>query len=234
MLAVFLALGTWQKNELISSKQTLLAQSQAALNKARETDNLAQQLRHDYEQLLPLLRQQRHTVDTLQSLALLQHVRSNQSFWFVLFADPVSYFTAQPWGDTNPPPAHSAITNLPTPPIHGFIAELCLPEQGDALRRTLSALVTHLKESQLFQNVDSLPAERRRQLVDPSVLIPEYFTLLFELPEDRLEPNSPATNRPPPDAIANPTTASSTSGTRRSFSSELPASDTAEPPSPKP
>jgi hypothetical protein len=183
MLAVSLALGTWQKYELFTSKKNLLAQSQAALDKAQQTDTFGRQLRHDYEQLLPLLRHQRQTLDTLQALALLKNSRSNLSFWFVLFADPKSYFTARPWGETNPPPPSA--TPIAAPPFHkGFITELCLPEQGDAMRQSLSQLVENLKQSSLFKNVDSLPADRRRNLVDPAVLLPENFTLVLELPDD--------------------------------------------------
>jgi Tfp pilus assembly PilM family ATPase len=194
MLAVFLALGTWQKQELLDSKENLLAQSRSALNKARQADAFGRQLRRDYDQLTPLLKQHRKTLDTLQTLALLQSTRSNQSFWFVLFADPTSYFTARPWGETNPPPPSTILaTNLPLP--LGFITELCLPEQGEAMRRSLSQLVTNLKQSQLFQNVDSLPADRRRNLVDPAVLLPEHFTLVLELPENRFPAQNPAVDR---------------------------------------
>jgi hypothetical protein len=149
--------------------------------------------------LLPLLKQQRHTLDTLQTLALLQQARSNQSFWYVLFADPASYFAARPWGETNPPP--QTATPAPAPALNGFIVELCLPEQGDAMRLTLSQLVTNLKQSNLFQNVDSLPADRRRSLVDPGVLLPEHFALELVLPDDRFPDLELVTDRKTP---ANP------------------------------
>ncbi|MCL4178968.1 MAG: pilus assembly protein PilM [Verrucomicrobia bacterium] len=184
MLAFFLGLGTWHKHELLKSKETLLTQSQAALSKARQTEEFARQLRRDYQHLLPLIEHQRQTLDTLQTLALLQQTRSNQSYWFVLFADAQSYFAARPWGETNPPPpAATPVAAQPVPP--GFITELCLPEQGDAMRRTLSQLVSDLKQSHLFQNVDLLAADRRRSLVDPAVLLPEHFALSLELPENR-------------------------------------------------
>ena len=120
----------------------------------------------------------------------------------MLFADPTSYFTARPWGETNPPPPSTlSATNLALP--HGFITELCLPEQGEAMRRSLSQLVSDLKQSQLFQNVDSLSADRRRNLVDPAVLLPEHFTLVLELPEGPVagpesaaDPNNPKPSNP--------------------------------------
>jgi Tfp pilus assembly PilM family ATPase len=203
MLALFLGLGTWQKHELLKSKETLLAQSQAALDKARQTDEVGRRLRRDYQHLLPLLQHQRRTLDTLQTLALLQQTRSNQSYWFVLFADPQSYFAARPWGETNPPPPVAGPTSL-SPVPHGFIAELCVPEQGDAMRRTLSQLVAELRLSRLFQNVDSLPADRRRSLVDPALLLPEHFALVLELPENRLPSPEAAVNAGTPDHKADP------------------------------
>jgi Tfp pilus assembly PilM family ATPase len=196
MLAVFLALGTWQKRELLDSKESLLVQSRSALNQARQADAFGRQLRREHDQLIPLLNQHRKTLETLQTLALLQSARSNQSFWFVLFADPTSYFTARPWGETNSPPPSSTPTNYLALP-HGFITEVCLPEQGEAMRRSLSQLVSDLKQSQLFQNVDSLAADRRRNLVDPSVLLPEHFTLVLELPPDRFPAPNPAANPKP-------------------------------------
>ncbi len=200
VLALFLGLGTWQKHALLRSKEALLTQSRNALQKVRETDELDRQLRRDYEDLLPILKQQRRTLDTLQTLALLQQARSNQAFWFVLFADPDSYFLARPWGETNPPPA-SATPPPQSASLNGFIAELCLPEQGDPMRHTLSQLVNDLKQSHLFQNVDSLPADRRRSLVDPSVLLPEHFALVLELPGERFpEQQLPAE----PKALAGP------------------------------
>ena len=136
MLTVFLGLGTWQKYELLKSKELLLSQSQDALDKARRADAMGRQLRREYEQLRPLLKQQRQTLDALQALALLQQARSNQSLWFVLFADAQSYFSARPWGETNPPPP-SATVPAPLPFKRGYIAELCVPEQGEAMRRTV-------------------------------------------------------------------------------------------------
>ena len=86
-------------------------------------------------------------------------------------------------------------TNLALP--HGFITEVCLPEQGEAMRRSLSQLVNDLKQSQLFQNVDSLAADRRRNLVDPAVLLPEHFTLVLELPQARFPTQDSAADRKP-------------------------------------
>jgi hypothetical protein len=70
-----------------------------------------------------------------------------------------------------------------------FIAELCIPEQGEARRRDLNQLVAALRGSGLFQNVDSLPEDQRRPLADPSVVLAEsHSALLLEYGGDPFEP----------------------------------------------
>ncbi len=190
LVALLLAFGTWQRLEEGLDKRSLLADSKTALEKARLTEQLSRQLVEDYDRLRPVLQRRAQTLDTLQTLALLQQARSNQSFWYVLFADQKSYYAAPLWGATNAP----AATNAPSLPAFaptnppgskdGFIAELCVPEEGDAQRRTLSRLVADLKRSPLFKNVDSLSADRRRSLVDTNVVLADrHFALDLELAE---------------------------------------------------
>jgi hypothetical protein len=64
----------------------------------------------------------------------------------------------------------------------GFIAEVCIPEEGEAQRRTLSALVGQLKQDPIFANVDLVAADRIRPIVDPKVTIPgRTFSVALEL-----------------------------------------------------
>jgi Tfp pilus assembly PilM family ATPase len=195
LVALVLALGTWQKLAELLDKRSLLADSRTALEKARLTDDLSRQLAERYDRLRPVLQRQEQTLNTLQSLALLQQVRSNQSFWYVLFADQESYYTAPPWGATNAPGPTNVIvapTAAPTnvPPLKdGFVAELCVPEEGDAQRRTLSRVVTELKRSPLFKNVDSLSADRRRAVADTNVVLADrHFALELEVAENPFRP----------------------------------------------
>ena len=44
-------------------------------------------LHQGYDELRPLFERQQTTMDTLQSLALLQSAHSNRSLWYVLIAD---------------------------------------------------------------------------------------------------------------------------------------------------
>ena len=106
---LLLAFGTWHKSSLISRKQALLAKVQAGQEAVEANDALAAELTAEYEGFRPLFASQQNTLDTLQTLALLQQSRSNRSFWYVLLADQQSYFS-QPTGppSTNKP----ARTNL--------------------------------------------------------------------------------------------------------------------------
>jgi Tfp pilus assembly PilM family ATPase len=197
IVTVVLGLGTWQKQELAASKQTLLEQSRETLGKAQRIEDFTLLLRQHYERLQPGLNRQQSTLDALQTLALLQQVRSNQTFWFVLFSDVPSYVAARPWGETNGAPPNAGPAATPFPVREGFLAEVCVPERGDAMRRTLSQLVTDLRNAEFFANVDLLPPDRRRAVVDPALLLPDqHFTLALELPPDRFPTLPPLPDRP--------------------------------------
>jgi len=183
-VALVLAFGTWQQLRLFRQKKTLLAETQAALEKARSTEALTGLLFQQYETLRPILQRQRQTWDTLKTLSALRQVRSNQNFWCILLADQQSYFTARTPGQTNPPLPFGLVTNLPSPK-YGFVAELCVPEEPEAMRRHLSQIVNDLKRYALFRNVDALSADRRRNLVDSKLVVPDRTAALdLELAEN--------------------------------------------------
>lgn len=206
--AALLGLGFWQKVSLENRKQELQAQANSALQRARRIESLQRQFQADYHRLHPLLERQQATLDTLQALAALQETRSNRSFWYVLFADQQSYFGSSTLQTNEPPPTNvvGLIGPLPLePPVPtnritraGFIAELCIPEEGEAMRRTRSQLVTALKQNPRFKNVDTMPAEQRRPLAEPKVLLPNperHVALFLELATNEfLVAAAPATN----------------------------------------
>jgi Tfp pilus assembly PilM family ATPase len=192
LLVVALGFGTWQKRELIEHKQALMERSRTALDKARTIEELSMLARQRYERLRPGLERQQGTLDILRALALLQQVRGDKSYWFVLFSDVPSYLTAPPWGDTNPAPATLPVGPALFPVREGFVVEVCVPQRGEAMRTTLSQLVSDLREARLFANVDLLPADRRRPVVDTTVVLPDqHFTLALELPAGRIPPLPP-------------------------------------------
>lgn len=222
LLAGALARGIQQKRAWIEHKRELTRRSEAALQTALDIDRTYRALNLDYERVFPVLLRQRQTWETLQALAAVRESRTNDAFWYVLFADAPSYQagTSQldlvPAPGPRPRPATNAPagTNLPPAgPVREFITELCIPADGEALRRVLSDVAAQLRRHVLFRRVDALPDERKQQLVDPAVAVTNrVFALALEVagrplppPRALTPPSRPAgTGRTPatPDAAA--------------------------------
>ncbi len=205
---VALALGLWQKLALIESKQSLTNKVQAGLGVVSENTALTRDLLNGYGELRPLFERQQATVDTLQSLALLQSARSNRPLWCVLIADQQSYFAQPPTlTATNKPPAGAGETEFvsrrreltnASPARPGLIAELCVPEEVDAARTTLSLVVNSLKKSPVFERVDLLSEDLRRSLADPKVTLPErHFALALDFATTEFQVAATRQFRPP-------------------------------------
>jgi hypothetical protein len=202
IVALVLLFGTAQKFNLARKKNALLEQSQAVFEEAKGVEKLNRQLEEAYERLRPVLKQQKRTVDTLTTLSLLHKVRGDKKLWFVLFADQESYFSGQtaPLSPTNQPVAAALASTNPPLAKYGFIAELCLSEEGEAMRQTLRKVVSELKQNPAFTNVDTLPADQRKNLVSSNVYIPgHYFSLSIEMAENTFQnPLPPSEPKPPP------------------------------------
>ena len=218
---IALILGLWHKLVLIQQKQALANKVQAGLEVLQENTALTSDLVNGYDGLRTLFEHQQTSVDTLQSLALLQQARSNRSLWFVLVADQASYFSPPPTlaGTNKPaPPAesemagrrHDATNAAPAHP--GLIAELCVPDDPDAARATLSLVVNSLKKSPVFALVDALSEDIRRSLADPKVILPgshfalrlDFATTEFRAPAAARKSRPPSSSRPPANAETNP------------------------------
>lgn len=205
---VALALGCWQKLNLTQEQQALTNKVQAGLHTVQETAAANRELQKNYEELRPLFERQQRTTDILQSLALLQSVRSNQPWWGVLIADQQSYFSAASKGGTNKPVAATVEAELTagrrdptdTPPARpGLIAELCVPEDADAARSTLSLVVNSLKWSPIFERVDMLPEELRRNLADTNTIVPgRHFALVMDFAATQFQATVTSKLRPGP------------------------------------
>jgi len=215
-----LALGIWQKLSLIQDNKALKTKVQTGLSLLQTNTFLTRDLLKGYNELRPLFARQQGTVDTLQALAQLQIARSNRTLWCVLVADQQSYFAQPPTlVVTNPPPASAAegeftprrrdATNA-SPARPGLIAELCVPEETEAARNTLSLVVNSLKMSPVFGRVDLLSEDLRRSMADPKVILPErYFALAldFATSEFQAMTNRPAGSAPlgrPPAGTVSP------------------------------
>lgn len=197
LTGILLSFGTWHKLGLVNRKNELLSETLATLAQVKRAEGLLAELARDYERVRPVLERQKATWDTLKTLSLLQNVRGNRSFWYLLFADQRSYFSSQVESiGTNAP---STITNrLPVLEVsgrtntseikRGFIAELCIPDQGTNTRLTLSHIVTNLRMAPLFRNVDALPPDLKRDLVDPKLIVPDrHFAITIELNENEFQ-----------------------------------------------
>ncbi len=182
-----LAYGTWQNSSLFKRKQTLLRNTEVALASARSIAELATRIETGYESIRPVIERRRQTLRTLQSWLALTQARTNDDFWLVLFADAASYTT----GSTAPAPATNQVGTavVPTPASPSsqaeFITEVCIPREGDAARQVLSERVGALKRPGVFANVDALPLERKREWVDPRVMISNHvYGLVLEMPAE--------------------------------------------------
>ncbi len=212
------ALGTWHNLSLITRKQALLTKVQAGQDSVDENDALTGELLSEYETVRPVLAAKQNTVDTLKTLALLQQSRSNRSCWYVLIADQHTYFTQPlPQSSTNktartnsvgstanwapPSPFSGPWLGNASPARPGIIAELCIPEEAEAARRsTISQIVRELQQQGVFSKADQLSEDQRRPLADPKVVIPErQFVLTLEFVEtDFLKPSPGKRSGTPP------------------------------------
>jgi hypothetical protein len=195
--ALMLSLATWHKLSLVDRKKSLLGKVTAGQETYAANETLSAALVTDYEVLRPVFAAQKNTLDTLETLALLQNSRSNRSFWFVVVADQQSYFSAPiPPPSTNRPartnisvslpersPAPGAVTNVSLAKP-GLIAELCVPEDAEHARSMLSELVADLRKGKLFSKADLLSDDLRRNIADPKVVLPErHYVLSLDFDE---------------------------------------------------
>ena len=203
-----LAFGIWQKVSLIKRKQALANKVQAGLETVSANNALTVDMLNGYDMLRPLFERQQMTVDTLQTLALLQQARSNQSLWCVLLADQQSYFAQPPTvAGTNKADLTSESefgrrreTNSPARP--GLIAEVCVPNDPTVARTTLGAMVNNLKRAPVFGRVDLLSEDLRRSMADPKVILPDqHFALALDFATTEFQP---APRRPRPTTIRTP------------------------------
>lgn len=207
-----LGAGAWQKSREEARLSAALEAAQNAQARVRALRELSRQHAENVLRLRPLLEREQFNDDLLRALAWLSSARTTQSWWYVLFADTQTYMAAPPALEsaaaTNLPPVIGPVplsepmppTNRP-PPKPGFVAELCIPEEGEALRRSLSQTVAALQRNPRFKNVDTVPPEQRRALAEPKALLPNperHFALLLELATNEfLVVSAPATNPPP-------------------------------------
>ncbi len=200
MLAVALLVAVMNQSRQLAAKEEWQRRASTALQQARDIRTVAEGFNARMDAFRPVLDRQRQTVETLQSLGVIQRQRTNANHWYVLLADAVSYASGSngfasnapaPRATTLEPRLIPAPTNTP-PPARALIAEICLVPQGEQMRQALSELVGELKRYPLFRNVDVLPPERRRELISSNLVFADrHFALELNLPETELLPLIP-------------------------------------------
>ncbi len=222
ILAFIMASAIQHQRQVLDGKAEWKQRATRTLAEAREIRTLSESFNARQDALRPIFERQRQTVETLEVLAALQRQRTNDTHWYVLLGDRLSYAagsnhfaalappapprSAEPRPGSPPP----ASTNAPATPDRSFVAEVCLLPQGEKMRQALSELVADLKRFPLFRNVDILPAERRRAWVATNLVFPErHFALELNLSEAELLPPLPlprlaVTNREPRNSFRSP------------------------------
>lgn len=194
--AAVLYYSTMAQRRLLDRKEALRTRAGAVLQATREMVSLHARLHRDYVALHPVLAREQSTLDVIEALAALREPRTNRNHWYVLLADAASYAA----GTTLPPTLRtSKQPDLPPDPDvnpREYIAEVCVPDEGGTLS-TLSDLVGELRQRPIFRNVDALPPERRRNLVNPAVVVTNrVYAISLEMAGEAPQP---------PRALAEPT-----------------------------
>ncbi len=204
LLVALLGFAIHQKRDLVQRKREITARAQASLQSALAIDQAYRELNQHYAEVLPILERQRSTMEALQTLAAVRSARTNDDFWYVLFADATSYATGRtgvavesPPGD--PPPAANPTSASAS---REFVVEVCTPHDGERQRRILSDLVSTLKREVIFRRVDALPPERKRDWLATNVYVSNHvFAIAMEVagnelpPVSSLAPAAPETTR---------------------------------------
>ena len=210
LFLILLGVGTWQTAFAARQKSILRSQIEYGLKLAEQLENTKSVILQNYEKLRTVLYKKQVTMDTIQTLELITLSRSNKPMWFVLFADEQTYFNAPPLSGTNEPPQpdgvvimgpllptleYSATNKVVVRP--GYVVEVCIPEEGDTMRKTLSQLVSDLKRDPRFRNVDTIPFEQRRLMADQKTVLPDkHFAIFMELATNEFQ-SLQVTNEPP-------------------------------------
>lgn len=189
IVVLFLTVGSWQQYTAVNARRSRLATQKAELEQVREARRLESDVVRRYNRLRPVLERQRSTLDTLETLSVLEATAGDRDVWYSLFADRESYVSMPEIPATNQtnltnaavatPSTVPLLPSVPTEPsslagsAEGFIAVATVPGQIEAVRETVARVVEELNRNSLFEHVDTLSSDQRRPLVDPAVVVPD-------------------------------------------------------------
>lgn len=197
LIAIFFVLLTdaSARREGLREKMAALQELEKAYEKTGTVQELLTRRNSQYNKIVPIVQQQKRTRDLLKTLALMQEVRAEQEVWFVLLADGKSYFEGGAVSEReapvrargSPEPAEIARSETQAPGWNRFVVELSISAEGGKMLEILRNVVNTLGSGSIYRNVDTLAPRERKQLVDPSVTLPERtFSLNLELNSSEL------------------------------------------------
>lgn len=182
LVVLVLAVGTWYRTGQIQDKREFVRRTEEGIRRAEAIRKAAQDLSLGYRAIAPILQERQQSLEMLEVLSAVRGARTNQDFWYLLFGDAASY-AAAPIVPPSTNPAPAAAGPGPSGVKREYVAELCIPADGDAARRVLSQVVTDLKRQHEQARVDVLPSERKRSVVDPRVFLSNHvYAVSIEMP----------------------------------------------------
>jgi hypothetical protein len=190
---VVMLMAVIQKTMLWKMKNALIEEVQSGEHRFDQSLLVMQGLKREYRMLQPLIQAEQNTLTTLRILDAMQQIRTNQNGWMVLLADKDSYYAGDGHMLTNITTATNLISNPLTNRVNlrrGFILELVLNSEGEAMREELAELVAFLRERDFLYNADILPAYTRRALVNSNLVVQgKHFAVSLEMETSESAPS---------------------------------------------
>ena len=182
---VVMLVAVFQKGMLWKMKTELIEEVKDVELRFDQSLLVLQRLKQEYRMLQPLIQVEQDTYTAIEILGSMQHIRTNQNAWMVLLADQDSYYADDVLSSTNTTtsPDLELVNRTNRVNMHrGFILELVLKSEGEAMRQELADVVTFLRDQDFLFNADILPANTRRPLVDSELLIQDrHFAVSMEM-----------------------------------------------------
>ena len=182
---VVMLVAVFQKGMLWKMKTELIEEVKDVELRFDQSLLVLQRLKQEYRMLQPLIQVEQDTYTAIEILGSMQHIRTNQNAWMVLLADQDSYYADDVLSSTNTTTSPDLELVNRTNRVNmrrGFILELVLKSEGEAMRQELADVVTFLRDQDFLFNADILPADTRRPLVDPKLLIQDrHFAVSMEM-----------------------------------------------------
>ncbi|HLS28946.1 MAG TPA: hypothetical protein VK041_09870, partial [Opitutales bacterium] len=198
-LFVVLILDTFAKRDGLQMKTAALEDLEEAFAQTTTLDDLLEERNEKYRRIVPVVQQQERTRDLLLTLDLMQEVRTEYDIWFTLLADGKSYLKeasssasselAGSRGRSNRASSDRKLAEVQWERWNRFIVELVVPAEGRQTLQTLRSVVDSLRESPIYQNVDTLAPSDQQSLVSEEVTLPgRTFSLSLQLDSGSLLP----------------------------------------------